>query len=276
MAKENTVYLFGKVSQARISLTEEGIPATGMLLLETVRRTYATSDFALRGDQRYDVPCVYSRNRNVIEHGIAGIKRGDIVLVKGCICSNNVKRKFVCTECGHVQYEIGAVAIYIDPVFVKKIESDLPPEEALKVVEKAYEISNNILLVGTICKEPGEDAYYQDKDTRLEKFEFLVAANRIRHILEDNPDKKVDFIHVKCYGKECSNYKEYLHKGSSILINGAIQTRAVTVKAVCDDCGAIMSKSIYVTEIVPYHIEYLDKCGMEYEPIDVDENEIQE
>ena len=64
MAKENTVYLCGYVEQnpvVKINVeTREYL--SGKIILTTIRRSYATEEMYIKGNIRWDSPCVFSRN----------------------------------------------------------------------------------------------------------------------------------------------------------------------------------------------------------------------
>lgn len=267
MAKENTVILYGRVVRKAVKTDDEEEYVSAKFYLHTIRRTSSSSDYILEGNNKWDMPCVYSRNKKVIER-MAEIEEGDTMWVKGTLCTQDTKRKFVCTECGNIQQEDMAVVVYIDPIHVKRGETGLDDKAAYKLIRENFEISNMVFIDGTLCREPGESAYYIDQETGNEKFDFQIASNRIRRIVEDGPDKKVDYPWVKCYGSKAQEYFKALHLGSSVFIDGAIQTRDITHHAICNNCGKLMEKPGIATEIVPYHIEYLENCELPYGAID--------
>ena len=65
---------------------------------------------------------------------------------------------------------------------------------------------------------------------------------------------------MKSYGDIAVNDAMFLQTGSSILIDGYIQTRKFTKKCTCDSCGEVYETNDQAMEIVPYASEYLINC----------------
>lgn len=294
MAKENTVFLYGRVSRNVVKVDEEGNLKSSKIMLETARRSFMKENFIITGQVRWDILCVYSRNEYTIRTQMMDVHQGDIIFVKGSLCTQDASRKFICPKCGNVQIIPSAVVVYIDPVQVLKVHEGFTDAEyqalldkgmdeeairkkypdictatsARKALEDSREIGNQIFIDGTLCREPLITDFYHDDKKNVDHFQFQIASSRARRIKEDPVDKKTDFPWVKYYGKYAREYADSLHKGSSVFIDGAIQTREVTVTAQCPDCRALMEKKIYATEIVPYHVEYLHNCGQEFTPVE--------
>lgn len=148
-------------------------------------------------------------------------------------------------------------------------------EEGQKKVDASYEISNRVIVLGRVCREITDNDYYHDPergddDVRYDRLQFEMAINRPRRILEDAPDDTTDFIWVRAYGKEAAELKAAIHKGSTLLINGAIQTRIsdTMFKHTCKYCGQLNVKRGMATEIVPYRHEYIDDCNVPDDHVD--------
>lgn len=263
MAKENTVQLYGRVIQEPVRrMDTEGNYLSCKILLTTLRRTYATKELLLRGVPRWDTLCVLSRNAHLIKHQMADIKEGDMILIKGSLVTQEIIKRFICTECGEITKRQGVV-IYVDPIFVKQCETGLPETKAYEMVQNAIEISNQIRIMGTLCREP--ELYNEEVENGKQRTEctFQIASNRNRHILEDNPEKRTDYPWVRAFGPTALEYYNALHINSSVYIDGAIQVRTdIQREIVCDECGALFTRPDTATEIIPYNIEYLKNCDI--------------
>lgn len=260
MAKENTVYLFGYVPQTptvRISPEREFL--SGKIIMTTIRRSYASEEMFLKGNVRWDSPCVFSKNAKLIEKQVMNIDAGDMIYVKGTLCTMETPKRFRCPnpECNHVTVKENGVVVYIDPVFITKIGHCNTEDEAFELLKNMDEISNQVYIMGTLCREP---VYYEDETSKKKECQFQIASNRNRHILEDDPEKRTDYPWVKSFGKRAEEYAAALQMGSSIYMNGAIETREITTTVECEACGLVYERPGVSMEIVPYHVEYMQNC----------------
>ena len=357
MAKENTVYLCGFVSvEPMIRMNDKNEFVSGKLILTTMRRTYATEEMLLKGTPRKDSPCVFSQDSELIKEKMFNIEKGDFVFVKGTLCTKESPKRYICPHCGNQTIKPGGVVVYVDPIYIQKLECveneflkvfkravedridilndyleynrSIPDSELsnvgkhIKILEenlkmimnmnigtpilhqslqdvilhlKDYqsslyngenlgtrhevlkkdiaslngfvyhllksreEISNQVFIMGTLCKR-GE--LYDNPETRKKEFDFQIASNRIRRILEDGPDKRTDYPWVKSFGSYAEEYSKALDVNSSVFINGAIQTREIKQKFVCDNCSMLYERPSVSMEIVPYHVEYMANCNI--------------
>ncbi len=260
MAKENTVYLYGYVPQnptVRISTEREFL--SGKIIMTTIRRSYISEDMFLKGNIRWDSPCVFSRNASLIENQILNVSAGDLIYVKGTLCTKETPKKFRCPnpECNHVTIKENGVVVYVDPVFILKAGHCETEQEAFEIMKNMDEISNQVYIMGTLCREP---VFYEDGDGKKKECQFQIASNRNRHILEDEPEKRTDYPWVKSFGKKAEEYAMALHTGSSIFLNGAIETREIVNTILCEECGMEYERPGVSMEIVPYHVEYMKDC----------------
>ena len=159
--RENTAYLYGQLTRDPICYknpsTQELL--SGQITIKTARRTNATGELFVKGRLRIDFITIYSRNEKLIREQFMSLRQGDIVLVKGSLSTQETEKKFICKKCGHEMIKHEAVVIYIDPLHIKKFASGLSTEEGLKEIENNIEISNEIMITGTLCREP---AYYKE------------------------------------------------------------------------------------------------------------------
>ena len=272
MAIENTVFMMGRVMEKpMIKINDKQEFIVSRIKLLTVRRTKANNELKLMGTPRLDNQYIISRNPAIIEHRIVPLKEGDMVLVKGTLSTRETKKKYHCPHCGTLNVYEGSIMVYIDPIFIEKIQENVMTEEEAtdKLLSKA-EVSNYAFFSGTVCKEP---EYYKSPDGRKEECSFQMAIKRKRRIIEDGPEKMTDYPHIKTYGKKAYEYYQALHTGSEILINGAIQSREIVMIKECGECGQEFEAPGAAMEVVPYSVEYLSNCDI---PSHQDEEETEE
>lgn len=267
MARENWVYLYGRVKTSPvITYNPDKTPKKAKIIIDTVRRTSATKDLLLKGEMRWECLCVTTKHQKTIRDKIEDIKEGDMIEVKGSLCTYEQKKKFICPHCGATLIRDGVV-IYVDPIFIKRCETGLEKNDAIRMVVDCDEISNQIKIMGTLCREP---RIYVDEETKKTECDFQIASNRNRHILEDDPDKRTDYPWVKSFGAAAEEYYEALHVNSTVYIDGALQSRAFEREFVCEVCGELFKDIDRSTEIIPYNLEYLKNCDL---PLTMDEIE---
>ena len=259
--KENTVIMLGQVVKPPvIKVNKSGEYVVGRIELLTVRRTKANEEMRLLGAPRLDTQYIISRNPIIIERRMTPIEQGDMVLVKGNMATRNTSKRYICPFCQVPSIYEGSTLIYIDPVYIEKVESKYDDiEEAKQSLLGKSEISNNILVAGNVCREP---IYYKSADGRKEECEFQIAVGRKRRIIEDGPEKTTDFPFVKTYGKNSLEYSDVLKVGSEIFINGAVQAREIEMLKICQNCNEEFIAQGATMEIVPYSIEYGYDCNI--------------
>lgn len=259
--KENTVIMLGLVQKPPvIKINKNGEYVVGRIELLTVRRTKANEEMRLLGAPRLDTQYIISRNPIIIERRMTPIEEGDMVLIKGNMATRNTSKKYICPFCQVSNIYDGSTLIYIDPVYIEKVESKYEnTENAKESLLGKSEISNNILVAGNVCREP---VYYCSPDGRKEECEFQLAVGRKRRIIEDGPEKTTDFPFVKCYGKNALEYSQVLKVGSEIFINGAVQAREIEMLKQCKNCGEEFIAKGATMEIVPYSVEYGYECNI--------------
>ena len=259
MAKENTVYLYGRVLvPPNIRIDTDGNYLSGKIILHTVRRSAASKELLLQGERRWDYIAVLSKHAKLIKDRMADLEEGDMVQVKGTLCTYEKIKQFICPHCGEVTSRDGVI-IYVDPIFIKRCEIGVSQEEGYRLIEDSEEISNQVKIMGTLCREP--QLYENPKNKQME-CDFQIASNRNRHILEDNPEKRTDYPWVKAYGKQAVDYYEALHVNSTVYIDGALQARSVKREFVCAKCGEVFEAVDSAIDIIPYNLEYLKDCSL--------------
>ena len=275
MAKENTVQLYGWVNalpKIKVTKDEDGedLFVSGRIQMTVVRRSYATEDLLLRGKLMWDSPIVFSRNHRLIKHHLQEVDYGDMVLVRGTLCSKEVRKRYICPECGYNNVKENGVMIYIDPISVNIFQKKVAEDEAIELLKKSDEFSNDIKIIGTLCRDP---QYYEAVENKKKECQFQIASNRLRHILEDGPEKRTDYPWVKVFGDKAKESYQALHTNSTIYIGGAVESREINQTIFGEECGTEFQKPANATEIIPYHIEYLNDCVLPDSTIETDEGD---
>ena len=269
MARHNFVFLYGKVTKNPKIITDgEGNFLRGTCMITTIRGTRNTEDDNF-GDFKYDCPIIVTRNPDLI-FKMAQWKENDMVELKGTISTKDIKRTSVCAHCGHQNTKAG-VLLYITPIYLDVIEKGLNEEACIEKLKEKCEISNQCIVAGNLCNDP---QFYQHENG-LCQTQYQIALNRKFRVKEDPPELKTDFPWVKSQGENAISDKKFLKKGSSVLIEGFIQTRNITQKNVCEECQEEYSYKDQAMEIVPYSTEYLLNCRTveEIEQMEAEEQE---
>lgn len=261
MAKENTVIMLGEITKKPlVKVDGEGNFVVARLNILTVRRSWANEELKLKGTPRTDVQIIISRNENIIKKRIAPLKMGDIVLIKGTLCTRQVTKSYVCKHCGTINEYDGSIMVYVDPIFIEKISEPIEDDKELaKYLLSKSEVSNYAFIFGTLCRDP--ELYRSENGKKIE-CDFQVATNRKRRIIEDGPDKTTDYPYVKTYGTKAVEYYDALHMGSEIFMTSAIQSREFKRMIVCGECDREFEINGATMEIVPYSIEYINDCNI--------------
>lgn len=263
--KHNSVTLFGPVLQSpRIIKDEDGNYIKGIFPIAVVKNDRNSGDVSK--NLRQDVPVVMSKNPEIIKK-IESIKQYDLVYIKGVIVTKNTKKVSICQSCG-AEKNVDGMIVYICPIFLSVVRSDLTKEESLNILFENREISNDVQVIGHLCCDPSLYVTMNKKDIA----EYQIAIDRTYRIDEDNPvgtevdseiseegDKKkpADYPWVKSYGKNAKEDMKRLQCGSSVWIDGYIQARSTPRTEICDECGSCYTWQDMAMEIVPYETEYL-------------------
>lgn len=261
MGRLNIVNLYGRIP-CKVELRADshtGEPKIAKVPIQVSRRKYAREDMTLGGRILMSTPVVMSRDREIMKV-MAELIPGDFVFVKGNLCTREINKKFVCPEeeCGYVHIKGESVMVYIDPVFVKKVEHiEDKGEGEKKVMLELTEISNQVIIDGRLCRDV---EYYENGKTRV--CSYQIAANRLRKIAQDETFRDTDFPWIKSFGKVAESDGIALHKNSVITVNGAIQTRVILESCMCPNCKKEFVRKGMATEIVPYSVEYRENCTL--------------
>lgn len=258
MAKENHVFLYGTVLEdPRITKEEDGTPVRGIAVIEVIRGKREISDniHYLKKDK----PMIMTANPELIAE-MENWKKYDMVEVKGTITTKEIKKASFCPHCSEKNVITGSL-VFVNPIYLSKREHGEDGAECLELLKKHQEISNEALIVGTLCREPKT----LKAKSGINITQYQIATNRKFKIREDSPDTKTDWPWVKSYGEQAKMDKRYLHTGSVILMDGILQARKVTRTNTCEHCKKEYEWKDRIMELVPYSVEYLQNFYSEEE-----------
>lgn len=254
MARHNYVFLYGRVTKnPKIITDSEGNFLRGQCLLTTIRGDRSAEDNNY-GNFKYDCPILITKDPNVIFE-MSKWHENDMVEVKGTISTREVKRTTTCPNCGHQNAKMG-VLLYITPIYCSAIEVGGSKDQCVELLKEKCEISNQCIIAGNLCNDP---QYYRHANG-LCQTQYQIALNRKFRVKEDPPEIKTDFPWIKSNGEAAVSDAKFLKKGSSVLVEGYIQTREIIQKAVCEECEETYEWKDSAMEISPYSTEYLLNC----------------
>lgn len=250
MARQNKVSLYGYVTEPPVIVPDKnGNPIRGMVHIATVRGHRSIGNNL--DDVKYDRPTVLSGDPTLIPY-IADLKPNDMVSVKGAITTKNVLKATHCPHCNHKNTIQGTIT-FVSPIFVDKREEGLTSDEIVHKLQSKWEISNEVSLLGNVCREP--TLYVTSSGTSIASYQM--AVNRSYRIKDDAEENRTDFPWVKTYGTFAEDDVKHIHRKTRLLINGRIQTRKRKRTQTCEHCGAEYIWDDVCVEVVPYSTEYL-------------------
>lgn len=255
MAIHNEVHLYGQIVSAPriIKDPNTGAYMRGICTMKVIRgpRNYGEKIKKLQ----FDSPVILTNNPDQIKE-MDTWDINDMVHIKGFFASKNIKKKMKCPECGKVNEFAGSL-MYVQPIFLERLEKARDGDEANNYLKKKNEISNNVTALGTLCR----DVTSLTTKKGLPICQFQMAVNRKFHVKEDNPDIKADYPWIKAYAKVADECGKVLHQGSSVFIDGIIQTREIEREETCQHCSESFKWKEVATEVVPYAVEFLTNCN---------------
>ena len=202
---------------------------------------------------KYDQPLVYTQNPDMCKE-IANWSVGDIVEIKGSLTTKDINKVTTCPECKQKNSQEGN-AVYVTPIHCYIRERGYSEEEALEKLKLLSEISNNVTLIGVVCRDP---VLYRKNRTKITSYQL--AVRRKFRISEDSIETKTDFPWVKSFGGIGANDILVLKKGSYIFLDGWVQARKFPRETVCSHCGHTYKWNDWSIEVVPYASEYVKNC----------------
>ena len=145
-----------------------------------------------------------SGNPAMIEE-MAKWKENDMVEVKGAVTTKDINKSTKCKECGHVNISKGMSCLLIQFMHVR--ETGITKEEGQKLLKKRCEISNVVVLIGKLCRDP--EYIYTPRGTLVTQYQL--AVNRKFHIKEDAPNIRTDYPWIKLWRYSKNGCKGIIH-----------------------------------------------------------------
>ena len=103
---------------------------------------------------------------------------------------------------------------------------------------------NKVILMGRLVKNP---EVRQDANGGISMARYTLAVDRMR--TKNDEDPGADFINCVVFGKSAEFAKNYLRKGTKLVIEGRIQTGSYTNKN---------SQKVYTTDVVVDRQEFAE------------------
>lgn len=258
MARHNYVSLHGQlVTEPRIYINEVGQPQKASLAIRVIRRPFIVpgEGAVSTGKLSLDTPIVMTMNPELINK-CSELRNGDMVDICGVYTTREVKKTTICPQ-GH-KVEWDGNFVFITPIYICRRETGLSQDEGIALLRTRTEISNRVMIIGTLCRDPVlRETTDGSKTTAVAQYQL--AANRRYHI-RDGHEERTDYPWIKTINRQARDDAEHLRMGSSVFIDGAIQTREIERSLTCPECGTTFSYKEPVCEIFPYSVEYLTNC----------------
>lgn len=254
--KENQVILYAQIKEEPLAWykdSSEDEKELQQVLAKCIVMRSSRNVGDKSSPMKRDLIYVMTNNPETMKE-IVQFKTGDIVRIKGSLSIRDItKISPPCPMCGG-KYKTPGTICYVSPISAIKEKSELSREEGNKELDKNSEFSNLITVIGTVITEPKTTTL---KGRNVFMTEYQIAVSRKFRIREDNPKIVRDFPWVKSYGANATEDKLRLKVGTSVMIDGCLQGRAVQKHTKCEQCGRTFDWTDYALEIVPYETEYL-------------------
>lgn len=243
----NDVRLFGQLTQEPAYYVRKNATAPHKVILsvKTLSRYYNSQD---RDRIMFDEVVVMTQNPDMIQFIHENVKANDVVYIKGVMCTAEVKRTFTCGGCGETFQEKG-VSCYVHPINIYVCKKELTEKEGNMLIQKNSEVSNEVIMDGVVCTDI---RYLPDKHYAY----YKIAVKRSYHVLEDPPERRIDYPVVNSYFEQADTDAKCLRKGSRINVKGAIRVRAISRNVPCPCCGTEAEAKYTVLEVVASNISY--------------------
>lgn len=249
MARSNEILLNGMVmQQPQIMLDSQGHYMRGSVPIQVIRGNRDIGNNQL-ANVRYDAPIIMSGNPSIIED-MVNLKPFDMVEIKGVYTTRDIKRTKMCS-CGNKISKPGTLS-FISPIYIEVRETGLTEAQAKQILDKRCEVSNSVTVIGNVTSEPE-----YTNDGKLKMLQYTIAVARQYFLKDDSTLSKVDYPHIKAYGKNAEKDHERIKTKTQVMIKGMLQTRQYTQKFVCEECGQELEGTAVAMEIIPYSTEYL-------------------
>lgn len=243
----NDVRLFGQLMQNPKYYKKKNAeePYRMTLSVKTMSRYLNSTD---RTKIMYDEIVVMSKSPEMIMYAAKELRSNDIVYIKGMLCTTDVKRRFICSNCEETIEENGFTC-YVHPIKIVKMFSGISNEDGNILIQDNAEVSNEVILDGSVCSEIH---YIEERDYAY----YKLAVKRSFHILEDDAEKRTDYPAINTYHDQARNDSICAHKGTRMNVRGAIRVRGIKRKIICPYCGNEEELEYRVLEVVASNVNY--------------------
>ena len=262
MARENLTFLRGVVVKKPF-IVKNGDEYIYALANINVGRSERKVGDKTENYMKCDNPPIMTRDEECIKE-MAKWEPNDVVGVKGVISSKHIKKGSICPHCGKKNSFTGAF-VFVNPIFVEKICSCKSEKDALNYLVEHREVSNQVFIFGTLCRDPKKIIPKKD----LIVTQYQIAMNRKYRIKSDAPEVKTDYPWVKSYGDNAIEDHNRLFVGSEVFIDGCLQARSINRKAICGQLIGKDGKGVFDSDGNP--VLELDEndspigCGGKYD-----------
>lgn len=107
---------------------------------------------------------------------------------------------------------------------------------------------NKAIIIGNLTRDPELKALPNGTSVTS----FSVATNRVWKDKNNDKQEAVDYHNIIVFGRQADSCAQWLKKGSSVLVEGRLQTRSWEDKE---------GKKLYKTEIVSESIQFGPRAG---------------
>lgn len=247
--RHNQVILTGLIEKP---VEKDGATGSVSAVVCTVRAKKKSADG--KDGAVFEYPTVRSSD-SAICRKMSEWKPGDIVQVKGVVCTENIEKTAVCPECMSKQTVPGQ-SVFVVPIFAEVLKSfGECGEQAAECVREHREVSNLVTLIGMACREPYSYRYETGMIAS-----YQVAVRRKFRVHADDTEIRTDFPWIKSFGKCAERDMLSIRKGSYLFIDGYLRNREFDRKVTCGHCGAQYLWKDSSQEVIPYSVEYLKEC----------------
>src|SRR3990167_3642943 len=108
---------------------------------------------------------------------------------------------------------------------------------------------NKVILFGNLTRDPELKAL----PSGMNVVNFSIATNRVFRDREGKKQEQTEFHNIVVFGRQADTVAQYMKKGSSVFIEGRLQTRS------CEDKTSGEKK--YRTEVIADRVQFGPKGG---------------
>lgn len=274
MGRLNDTRLFGFVTEVpQVTKTINNEYTRGMMHIAVIRSSRYSGESGGEKDRiLFDWPLVLTNDPELIRQ-MEKLKQYDMVEIKGMFLTRKIKKVTYCKVCG-ARNSIEGNICYIRPSFIirRNLGTDKYTEKrALQELIANREISNNIVILGNLCNDVN---YFKDtvNGRKIETSVYQIATDRKYYVKEDDPENRTDFPLVRSYKRQAVKDRDYLHTGSTVLVDGFLHTREFERKSICSSCEQEYEWKDNTIEIIPYINEFIANYNSEEEAAEVAAN----